>query len=794
MGFQLSPGITVSEIDLSTIIPAVATTVGGIAGIFKWGPAEVMHLIDSELTLKSTFFGPDNTVSNNWFTCANFLQYANALQIVRVIAPTVHKNSTSDGSGLLIQNEDDYLNNYATGEGAVGMWAGKYPGDLGNALGVSICDQDSFPNWPYKAYFNSAPNTSTFVANAGGSADEMHIAVVDVTGVWTGIPGQVLERFPYVSKCVSAVSENGSSIYYPNVINRQSKYVWWMDHASLTNLGITGSVNWGTAQTTTFQTMSTKLTLSSVVGGPFTTGETVVDQAAVTIANTGSGATATAAIGSNAVTSITVGAGGTLYAAAPNVVISPTSGDTITQLATATATVSNGIVTGVTVTNGGAGYVHVPLITFVVPGSGATASVTVSSTGVITAVTPIASGTAYAVAPSVTVTGPGTGASITAVLGSGGNAGKVVSYTVANGGSGYTTISGKVLGYASSVLTVQPVLGTFLSGQAVLGLSSSATGTISSLAGGFLTNNLSGGVDGNASIQDGDLIQAYDLFSDPDNVLVSLILGADCSSTVALELISLAENRQDCVVFLSPPQNTVVNNSGNEATDIISFRNLLPSTTYAFMDSGWKYMYDKYNDVYRYVPLNGDIAGLCVRTDNVRDPWWSPAGYNRGIIKNVVKLAYSPRKADRDLLYQSAVNPVITEKGSGSLLLGDKVMQIKNSTLSFLGPRRLLIVLETAIKAAAKYSLFEMNDSATQRSVVQMIVPYLRDIQGRRGLYGFQVICDSTNNTPEVINSGNFVITCLLTPERSIETIQLNMVVSPLGVDFTETLTLLSNN
>jgi phage tail sheath protein FI len=219
---------------------------------------------------------------------------------------------------------------------------------------------------------------------------------------------------------------------------------------------------------------------------------------------------------------------------------------------------------------------------------------------------------------------------------------------------------------------------------------------------------------------------------------------------------------------------------------VIDYRNLLRSTSYAVLDSGYKYQYDKYNDVYRWVPLNGDTAGLCVRTDNTRDPWFSPAGFNRGQIKNVVKLAFNPDKADRDQLYKNGINPVVNFPGQGVVLYGDKTLLAKPSAFDRINVRRLFIVLEKAIATASKFTLFEFNDEFTRASFRNLVEPFLRDVQGRRGIYDFRVVCDDTNNTPEVIDRNEFRGDIYIKPARSINFIQLNFVAVRTGVEFEE--------
>ena len=303
------------------------------------------------------------------------------------------------------------------------------------------------------------------------------------------------------------------------------------------------------------------------------------------------------------------------------------------------------------------------------------------------------------------------------------------------------------------------------------------------------TVSLSGGSDGNTPTN-AQIIDGYEKFESAEDVDVSLIMAADHNATIITHIINnICETRLDCVVTLSPESADVVNNSafiGAEQEDIINFRNTLPSSSYAIMDSGYKYQYDKFNDVYRNVPLNGDTAGLMARTDNVRDPWYSPAGFNRGNVKNVTRLTYNPRKADRDQLYKSGVNPVVTFPGQGTVLFGDKTLLAKPSAFDRINVRRLFIVLEKAISTAAKFTLFEFNDAFTRAQFRNLVEPFLRDVQGRRGIFDFRVVCDETNNTPEVIDRNEFIGDIYIKPARSINFIQLNFIAVRTGVEFEE--------
>jgi hypothetical protein len=281
---------------------------------------------------------------------------------------------------------------------------------------------------------------------------------------------------------------------------------------------------------------------------------------------------------------------------------------------------------------------------------------------------------------------------------------------------------------------------------------------------------------------------AFGEFSNGDEVDVSLVITGDAPVVTQQWVIdNVANTRKDCIAFVSPPSANVVNQSGSEVTNITAWTAALArSTSYAVADSGWKYMFDKYNNVYRWVPLNGDIAGLCVYTDSVRDPWYSPAGYNRGNLKNVVKLAWNPTKAERDSLYILGINPVATFPGQGTVLFGDKTLLSKPSAFDRINVRRLFIVLEKAIAQASKFSMFEFNDDFTRAQFVALVTPFLRDIQGRRGIYDFRVVCDTTNNTSQVIDSNQFVGDIYVKPARAINFIQLNFVAVRTGVDFTE--------
>ena len=311
-------------------------------------------------------------------------------------------------------------------------------------------------------------------------------------------------------------------------------------------------------------------------------------------------------------------------------------------------------------------------------------------------------------------------------------------------------------------------------------------GTEFAVLDGAQTVTLSNGAD--SALETGSFEIAYDAFSSVETIDISLVLTGGAGVTTQQYIIdNIANTRKDCVAFISPPSDAVINQPGLESANIIEWLSELSrSSSYVMADSGWKYMFDKYNNTYRWVPLNGDIAGLCVSTDNIADPWFSPAGLNRGNLKNVIKLAWNPNKSFRDAIYSVGVNPVISMPGTGTVLYGDKTLQTKPSAFDRINVRRLFIVLEKSIAQASKYSLFEFNDEFSRAQFVALVTPFLRDVQGRRGIYDFRVVCDTTNNTPEVIDGNRFVGDIYVKPSRSINFIQLNFVAVRTGVDFTE--------
>jgi len=684
MPFQVSPGVNVSEIDLTTVVPAVSTTEGAFAGVFRWGPVSERVLIDSEQSLVARFGRPTSHNPETFFTAANFLSYGNKLYVVRVANTTGNADSSGAvafsaiaNSGAItntqlqqaiVKNEDSY--DSATFNANV-FFVAKYPGDLGNSLKISVCD-----------------SSNQFSSNAHLNNGDANIAA----GELTASIGNTVLRISLSNTATGTLAE----------ANTQAN------------------------------TLIETLTVGDFVRvGNSSIGEQYMKVSSVDAAPTGNS--------THRFFDITCETKFQLSTAF--------TGNTLPRFWEYYNTVDGA--------PGQSNYV----LNFGNTSANDELHVVVSDEdGVISGV-------------------PGT---ILEVFE------RVSRATDAKSDDGASIYYKNALNNSSAYV----YWGNQRSGASVANAASIASSTNSKPQ----TISFNSGTDANneTNVALGTLLAGYDLFASAEDVDVSLILtgksrGGTNGEQIGNYLIdNIAEVRRDCVVFVSPDKDDVVNNAGDEGNDVVTFRNSMRSSSYAVLDSGYKYQYDKYNDLYRWIPLNGDIAGLCVRTDDQRDPWFSPAGYNRGQVKNIIKLAFNPRKADRDLLYKSGINPVVTFPGQGTVLFGDKTLLAKPSAFDRINVRRLFIVLEKAIATASKFTLFEFNDDFTRAQFRNLVEPFLRDVQGRRGIYDFKVVCDTTNNTGEVIDRNEFVGDIYIKPAKSINFIQLNFVAVRTGVEFSE--------
>ena len=652
MPFQLSPGVLVKEVDLTNVVPAVATSIGAVAGAFQKGPVGEITAIGSEQELVKVFGKPNGSNFETWFTAANFLQYGNALRVVR--AQSAILNATSGGSGLLIKDTTDYLNNYSAGQGSSGEWGARTAGTHGNSIGVSVCSN--------AAAYEESPATLD-VHSSGATAGATTVPIVNSTGLIS------------VGDIVYFQEADGQQYEVTAVSGSDTINIKQLDNPN--GGGLKTAISGGTQVRRRWRFYD----LFDAAPG-----------------------TSTYATGKG------------LTNDEMHVVVYDTTGD----------------ISGFRVDTNGE-RTNAVLETFAFVSQAASAKTAQGGTNYYPDVIYNQSEYVYWLDHDSSLSNAGT----------------------------------------------DPVAGTAF-----------ASTTAGNAA--VLTDTLSGGADDYA-VTVGELDLAYEQFADAETVDVNLIMagtspaGAD-GATHATNLIDLVEARKDCVAFISPRREDVVNiaSSITQGSNVKTFFDGLSSSSYAVFDSGYKYMYDKFNDVYRYVPLNGDIAGLCANVDTVADPFFSPGGFNRGQIRGAVKLAFNPTKAQRDILYPARINPVCTFPGQGTVLFGDKTALSKPSAFDRINVRRLFILLEKAIATAAKFQLFEFNDEFTQAQFRNLVEPFLRDIQGRRGITDFSVVCDGTNNTGEVIDRNEFVADIFIKPARSINFIQLNFIAVRTGVAFSE--------
>ena len=662
MAFQVSPGVSVTEKDLTNVVPAVSTSSGGIVITAEKGPIDEITTISSEKQLVDTFGKPTADNFEEWFTAANFLGYGNNLKVVRPITGMV--NACVSGTAVLIKNTTDYLDNYshaASFAGAVGAYAAREAGTLGNSLKVSVCTNSTA--------FGPHSQSGTLTNDASAAIGDTTVTMDD---------GSLFQ--------VGDILEFGDASAVPSTSGAPSGHYY----------KITG--------------ISTHV---------------------LTIArfNTSTGKTETGGLRHALVDNCKVLRHWEYYFQFSN---PPTSTDDVVAA------------------GGSLDEMHI---------------VVLDEDGGIT-----------------------------------GTAGEILeTFEGVSQAFDGKTDSGNSNYYADVIYNQSKYVYVMDHDTTLANAGSAKKGqtfdnTAGSNAFNISTSSLASGTDDFAATN-AEIATAYEKFEDAESIDLALLMcgpsqtGADATGdTKATAVMDIATARKDCVAFISPARADVVDvaNAVTQTQNVVGFADGLPSTSYAVIDSGYKYMYDKYNDVYRYVPLNGDTAGLCARTDSVADAWFSPGGFNRGQIRGAVKLAFNPNQIQRDELYKSRVNPVVAFPGQGTVLFGDKTAQSKPSAFDRINVRRLFIVLEKTVSTAAKFQLFEFNDEFSRANFRNLVEPFLRDVQGRRGITDFQVICDASNNTGDVVDRNEFRADIFVKPNRSINFIQLNFVATRSGVAFSE--------
>jgi len=704
MPFQVSPGVNVSEIDLTTIVPAVTTSVAAAAGVFRWGPAGKNVLVTSEDELAQRFGKPTNLNAETWLNAASFLAHSTALQVSRSYDLTNANTSlrtysavaiteggtapdTTDLVAATVLNDEDYdLKTFPSDH----HFVARYPGALGNSLKVSVCSGSNA--------FSTTITLEDFIANTSVVASQgfdldvgSNTAVVRYTNVDTGNTDST--NTEAAANLLEAALQVGDIIRLGNTtVGFQSMVI--------SSLAVTTEVDGSLVDTGPSRLtigFTDTLKLSTDIAD-----QTTLDRRWEYFAD---------------------------FARAP--------GQSNWQSVYGNTSINDEI--------------HI---------------VVVDEDGLFTNV-------------------PGT------VLETYSAVSRATDGKLDTGATNYWR---EIVNNNSSYIwaTNHDPSGI----ESATGTSLTAANT--SVGAAIYTASFQGGQDGGdeTTAALSNILTAWDVFKEPEDVDISLLLCGKSRGGVHGEQVcnylvdNIAEYRKDCVVFVSPDKDDVVNNSaGDQEQDCVQFRNSCRSTSYAVMDSGYKYMYDKYNDLYRWIPLNGDIAGLCAATDDTRDPWFSPAGITRGRIKNIVKLAWNPNQARRDVLYVNGINPVVNFKGEGIILYGDKTLLSKPSAFDRINVRRLFIVLEKAIAIASRSTLFEFNDEFTRASFVALVEPFLRNVKGRRGVTDYLVVCDESNNPPAVVDRNEFVGDIYIKPARSINFIQLNFIAVRSGVEFSEIIT-----
>lgn len=738
MGFLVSPGVDVNEIDMTNVIPAVSTSIGGYAGPFRWGPVDQIVTVSSEKDLVSVYGKPDAEYSASFFTAASFLKYGNTLKVSRSfkdsmrnsIAVSVSATAAASVNAKFIRSLDEL----ATAHSDTNFTA-RYPGILGDSLSVIILTSTNTDE-ASKAYLNQFDYIPT-------TNDEIHVLVIDSVGKFTGSAGTVIEKFAGLSVISNAKKSDGTNNYYKSIINNSSEYIF-------------------------ANKLSSAITNADIATEALSYFNIAISAASVTLGTI----TYDAAVFTAAVPGMVVSLG-----AASSVLKFQTKYNTADISQITILSISGNVITLTAITTAGTA---VPIASII----------EVAGLGVVNLTTPIT--------PVVSITNLAI-ASVTSTT--------IVILTAANTslkvGMGVTlkSVTGTVLGFVGGVKSYIKSIGA---DNKTITFTIAASSPIQvtdllTFTDAFLQFQMAHGSDSTfATVADGGTVDAIGLFADTDLVDVNLLFchatTSDVVTTSDQTLQALATKRKDCIAFISAPLNISSKTSENERLKLLTgatgkFTHTTTQPTrdsYSVFDSTPLYIYNKYLDNYLWIPACGHMAGLCANTDDVAEPWFSPAGYTRGQLFGVTKLGFNPNQNSRDDLYKAGINPIVSFPGQGIILFGDKTAQAKPSAFDRINVRRLFIVLEKAIATASKYQLFELNDEFTRAMFRNMVEPFLRDVKGRRGITDFLVVCDETNNTGEVIDTNRFVADIYIKPARSINFITLNFIATRTGVEFSE--------
>ena len=784
MAFQVSPGVEVKEIDLTTIVPAVSTTATGFAGFFEYGPIGQRITVNNVNDLRRVFRDPSNANASAWFTAANFLGYGGNLKVVRVVNEDSSKNA-GDVAGFLVKNEDHYESFASTdgiaaaslgGNNYVAKYAGGSTQDqsklYGNSLKVSVSNRTEV-GVELIGNQSDGANTNSVSGHVPGASDTTSFFLPLSSGTANAEVNQDLLRVGANNRTITGVTQGFAEVNFVG----------------------TGFTNAATAIT-----LGTSIPASSCPPNSFLR---VIAGAGTTFGATINGEGTTASI--RKITSRALKPDGTVgqitISSAFDGFAAGYSFDTNNGGTAARFDILGSIAVGATqsgqagVTSGFIRWRYADSFQTILPDSSATA---------------VAAGCSFDLVNIAVIDEDGffTGTKETVLETFDGVS---VAQNAKDG-------LGRSLFYPTRINETSQFVWWGDHVDDDLGQSTGApwgTNASSTITNGKyiqLTKNFYASLDNGVAHAPagGDVItNGFELFEDDETVDISLLLAGDATGVQARSIVDICDKRKDCVAFLSPPKTALLTSTDAprdakvQTANIVAYRkgedagpnggsedysteNLNVSSSYAVLDSGYKYQFDRFNDVFRYVPLNGDVAGIAVRSDFATETWFSPAGFNRGQVRDIVKLALNPKKPQRDDLYLNGINPVVSFPGQGTILFGDKTMLAKPSAFDRINVRRLFIVLEKAIATAAKFSLFEFNDAFTRAQFKNLIEPFLLDVQSRRGLIDFKVVCDESNNTPEIIDRNEFVADIFIKPNRSINFITLNFIATRTGVNFDE--------
>jgi hypothetical protein len=765
MSFSLSPAVNIREFDVSTIVPEVATTETAISGVYRWGPVNERVLVDNVDVKWKTFGKPTSLNAETYFTGEATLSYGNHLMVSRAantvgISPIA--SVTVTGSNTTVVMATGNTSNIHVGQMVISSGNSKL--SVGTYV-ASIVNTTAFRIDTASHALANGGDTIQLISNAATYTSLANIGTV------TNLAGQIVKNETAYDEMDGTFDTNvywvarypgklGDSLKL-SVCDNANQFTSTINLASYANGGATISLAVGSNTATV-----------TIINNHDGTSNSTAQTAAMTAASNLKGNLNTtdllqfgnSTIGTQSLKITTIGAttsnvNGSVAAATFELDFETDLRLIANQALTDTVTRFWEYYSRFDTAPGQSEY----MLQF---GNGAAQDelhiAVVDEDGLITGI-------------------PGTILETYKGLSRGTDA-----KTHTNEDNYFKTVINKKSNWV------------WYANDKTAGYSNDSINVASVTNNQITWFDFNCGWDGanESDVEMSTLIQGYDQFASDEDVDVSILLQGKARGGVNGEQLgnhiidNIVSVRKDCVVCISPDKFDVVsvNSDSLRLDNVKEFRNSCRDSNYAILDSGYKLMYDRYNDVSRWVPLNGDIAGLMIRTDQTTDPWYPPAGLNRGQIKNFIKLAWNPRKAFRDELYKSQINPVISKPGKGTVLWGDKTLQAKPSAFDRINVRRLFIVLEKAIATMAEYTLFEFNDEFTRSQFVNAITPYLKDVKGRRGIYDFKIRCDTVNNTPLVIDRNEFVADILIKPARSINFINLNFVATATGVDFNEIL------